>query len=159
MPVHMQPVHTQTTVQANGKLLPNRHVSCLTGTQARTVMHNQAVFGNQATKTCYLEHCTSHTPCLLQGWYERRPPCTFKQIIDTQFVAAMGPPGGGRNPITNRLLRHFNMLTMTDMSDDSCRRIFTTILGSFVSKHFNEKVVRSAPSCKCCCLGCPLHVC
>ena len=79
----------------------------------------------------------------LQGWYERRPPCTFKQIIDTQFVAAMGPPGGGRNPITNRLLRHFNMLTMTDMSDESCRRIFTTILGSFVSKHFNEKVVPS----------------
>lgn len=79
----------------------------------------------------------------LQGWYERRPPCTSKQIIDTQFVAAMGPPGGGRNPITNRLLRHFNMLTMTDMSDESCRRIFTTILGSFVSKHFNEKVMPS----------------
>ena len=79
----------------------------------------------------------------LQGWYERRPPCTFKQIIDTQFVAAMGPPGGGRNPITNRLLRHFNMLTMTARSDERCRRIFTTILGSFASKHFNEKVVPS----------------
>lgn len=76
----------------------------------------------------------------LQGWYERRPPCTFKQIIDTQFVAAMGPPGGGRNPVTNRFLRHFNLLTMTDMSDESCRRIFTTILGSFVSRTFNEKV-------------------
>ncbi|KAL0019092.1 hypothetical protein WJX77_000912 [Trebouxia sp. C0004] len=75
-----------------------------------------------------------------KGWYERRPPCAFKQIIDTQFVAAMGPPGGGRNPITNRLLRHFNLLAMTDMSDESCRRIFTTILGSFVNKYFNEQV-------------------
>lgn len=85
-------------------------------------------------------YCAKHgSP--LQGWYERRPPCAFKQIIDTQFVAAMGPPGGGRNPITNRLLRHFNMLTMTDMSDESCRRIFSTILGSFVSKYFNEKVM------------------
>ena len=52
----------------------------------------------------------------------------------------MGPPGGGRNPITNRLLRHFNTLAMTDMSDESCRRIFTTILGSFVSKYLSEKV-------------------
>lgn len=78
---------------------------------------------------------------MLQGWYERRPPCAFKQIIDTQFVAAMGPPGGGRNPITNRLLRHFNLLAMTDMSDESCRRIFTTILGSFMNKHFNDKVL------------------
>ncbi len=77
---------------------------------------------------------------MLQGWYERRPPCAFKQIIDTQFVAAMGPPGGGRNSITNRLLRHFSVLAMTDMSDESCRRIFTTILGSFVNKYFNEKV-------------------
>ena len=53
----------------------------------------------------------------------------------------MGPPGGGRNPTTNRLLRHFNLLALTEMSDDSCRRIFSTILGSFVSKYFNEKVI------------------
>lgn len=91
---------------------------------------------------CHISFETVHLSPL-QGWYERRPPCTFKQIIDTQFVAAMGPPGGGRNPITNRLLRHFNMLTMTDMSDESCRRIFTTILGSFVSRHFSGKVVHS----------------
>ncbi len=89
---------------------------------------------------CSKEEELSKTCTMLQGWYERRPPCAFKQIIDTQFVAAMGPPGGGRNPITNRLLRHFNLLAMTDMSDESCRRIFTTILGSFVNKYFNEKV-------------------
>ena len=57
----------------------------------------------------------------------------------------MGPPGGGRNPITNRLLRHFNLLAMTDMSDESCRRIFTTILNSFVNKYFNEKVYCFSP--------------
>ena len=96
----------------------------------------------KVARLCHISFETVHLSPL-QGWYERRPPCTFKQIIDTQFVAAMGPPGGGRNPITNRLLRHFNMLTMTDMSDESCRRIFTTILGSFVSRHFSGKVVHS----------------
>lgn len=51
--------------------------------------------------------------------------------MDTQFVGAMGPPGGGRNPVTARLLRHFNFLSFTEMSDSSVSRIFTTILGAF----------------------------
>ncbi len=63
--------------------------------------------------------------------YERKPPCPFRTIIDTQFVAAMGPPGGGRNPVTNRFLRHFNFISFTEMSDNSVGRIFTTILGAF----------------------------
>ena len=80
----------------------------------------------------------------LQGWYERRPPCSFHQIIDTQFCAAMGPPGGGRNPVTARLLRHFNMLAFTDMSDASLQRIFSTILGGFAAKHFNDTVLAAS---------------
>lgn len=34
----------------------------------------------------------------------------FRQMVDVQFVAAMGPPGGGRAFVTNRLLRHFSTL-------------------------------------------------
>ncbi|KAG2485619.1 hypothetical protein HYH03_015682 [Edaphochlamys debaryana] len=74
------------------------------------------------------------------GWYERKPPCAFRTIVDTQFVAAMGPPGGGRNPVTNRLLRHFNFISFTEMSDASVSRIFTTILGAFFRKYFNEGI-------------------
>ncbi|KAK9803422.1 hypothetical protein WJX72_010826 [[Myrmecia] bisecta] len=81
-----------------------------------------------------------------KGWYDRRPPCAFKQIVDTQFVAAMGPPGGGRNPVTARFLRHFNMLSFTDMSDESVGRIFTTILGAFAAKHFNERISEVVPA-------------
>lgn len=74
------------------------------------------------------------------GWYERKPPCAFKNIVDTQFVGAMGPPGGGRNPVSARLLRHFNFLSFVELSDDSVGRIFSTILGAFFRKYFVESI-------------------
>jgi len=54
------------------------------------------------------------------GWYERKPLCAFRQLIDTQLVAAMGPPGGGRNPVSNRLLRHFNILSFAEVRLSVC---------------------------------------
>ncbi len=50
------------------------------------------------------------------GWYDRldkeKPFKTLKNLI---FVSAMGPPGGGRQSITQRLQRHYNFLTYTEM--------------------------------------------
>lgn len=61
-------------------------------------------------------------------------PGTFKQLVDINFACAMGPPGGGRNPITQRFTRHFNYLSFTEMEDSSKRKIFSTILGSWMGK-------------------------
>lgn len=61
-------------------------------------------------------------------------PGTFKQLVDINFACAMGPPGGGRNPITQRLTRHFNCLSFTEMEDSSKRKIFSTILGSWMGE-------------------------
>ena len=36
------------------------------------------------------------------GWYDRKE-LTFRKIVDVKFCAAMGPPGGGRNPVTQPL--------------------------------------------------------
>lgn len=36
-----------------------------------------------------------------QGWFDRKS-LVFNHIVDLTFVGAMGPPGGGRNPITPR---------------------------------------------------------
>lgn len=53
------------------------------------------------------------------GWYDRKNIGDFRTIIDTNFCVAMGPPEGGRNPVTARLLRHFHYLAFTEMEDDS----------------------------------------
>jgi len=74
------------------------------------------------------------------GWYDRTPPCAFKQIVDVILVACMGPPGGGRNPVSNRTLRHFNFLSFTDMSDASLVVIFDSILGATLGKKFTQDV-------------------
>jgi hypothetical protein len=47
--------------------------------------------------------------------------------VDTQIVAAMRPPGGGRNPLSPRLLRHFNQLAMNELSDSTYQHVYTTM--------------------------------
>lgn len=76
------------------------------------------------------------------GWYDRKQ-LTFRSIIDATFVASMGPPGGGRNPITQRFVRHFNIVGYVEMSDESKGVIFRTILGSFL-RSFNDQVNQPA---------------
>ena len=75
-----------------------------------------------------------------KGWYDRVPPCLFKTVVDVILVGCMGPPGGGRNPVSNRALRHFNFLSFTDMSDQSLVRIFDSILGATFVKHFAPEI-------------------
>lgn len=53
-------------------------------------------------------------------------------MVDVNFICAMGPPGGGRNPVTPRLMRHFNYLAFTELEDPSKRTIFGTILTAWM---------------------------
>ena len=47
------------------------------------------------------------------GWYGRDN--VFRHMVDVQFVAAMGPPGGGRTFVSNRYTRHFNNLGLANV--------------------------------------------
>ena len=53
----------------------------------------------------------------------------------------MGPPGGGRTFITQRYIRHFNVLNFVPFSDQSLTRIFVTIVDWFLAKGKYEAAV------------------
>ena len=69
------------------------------------------------------------------GWYDRKIH-QKNTIIDIMFIGAMGPPGGGRQVVTNRFLRHFNHLAFPEMSDESTTGIFGTILRAHFDAFF-----------------------
>eukprot|EP00466_Bigelowiella_natans_P015986 jgi/Bigna1/46472/estExt_Genewise1.C_40322 len=63
------------------------------------------------------------------GWYLRadQRALPFINVLDIQFIGAMGPPGGGRQPVTARMLRHFTQIAHTLLVDSSKKMIFGTI--------------------------------
>lgn len=60
------------------------------------------------------------------GWYDiDTNEKEFRRIIKVQFAAAMG---SGRSPITNRYIRHFNVLYVEPYSNASLNLIFNNIM-------------------------------
>ena len=66
-----------------------------------------------------------------QGWYNRTSK-DFWEIQDLVFITAMGPPGGGRSQLTQRLQRHFNMITYSTLDNNSIEMIFSKILNRYL---------------------------
>jgi len=61
-------------------------------------------------------------------WYDRSKQ-ERTHVSDMKLLAAMAPPGGGRNPFSQRVLSIFAVLNMVDPSDAQLERIYGTILG------------------------------
>ncbi|XP_043503405.1 dynein axonemal heavy chain 12-like [Polistes fuscatus] len=60
------------------------------------------------------------------SWYDLKKPEKI-WILDTMFICAMAPPGGSRQEIYQRFLRHFNLYSISKFSTESVTRIFTSI--------------------------------
>ncbi|KAL6620932.1 hypothetical protein LY90DRAFT_662178 [Neocallimastix californiae] len=60
-------------------------------------------------------------------WYDLKD-MSVMNIVDVQFISAMGPTGGGRNPITPRYLRHFNVIGISTFEEKTLKTIFQAIV-------------------------------
>eukprot|EP00003_Mantamonas_plastica_P009854 TRINITY_DN1922_c0_g1_i3.p1 TRINITY_DN1922_c0_g1~~TRINITY_DN1922_c0_g1_i3.p1 ORF type:complete len:2408 (+),score=832.24 TRINITY_DN1922_c0_g1_i3:887-8110(+) len=67
------------------------------------------------------------------GWFNLETN-TFTPVVDVQFVAAMGPPGGGRSRVSTRYLRHYNLVYLTETENTNLIKIFSTIFRWFLDQ-------------------------
>ena len=67
------------------------------------------------------------------GWFDRKT-MELRNLIDLNFIGAMGPPGAGRPFLTGRYQRHYNMVFITPFETESLSRIFTTITQWFLNR-------------------------
>ncbi|XP_037073992.1 LOW QUALITY PROTEIN: dynein heavy chain 3, axonemal-like, partial [Pollicipes pollicipes] len=74
-------------------------------------------------------------------WYDKKDTSTLK-LIDVLFVSAMGPPGGGRNDVTGRFVRHLNVIGIDEFRDEVLNKIFGAIVDWHFAKGFDTAVAR-----------------
>ena len=75
-----------------------------------------------------------------KGFYDREK-LFWKDVKDVVLVAACAPPGGGRNPVTPRFIRHFAMFSLPKPDDLALKTIFTQILQGFlIAEEFSKPI-------------------
>ncbi|XP_060664252.1 LOW QUALITY PROTEIN: dynein axonemal heavy chain 6 [Drosophila nasuta] len=66
-----------------------------------------------------------------KGFYDREK-LFWKDILDVVLGCACAPPGGGRNPLTPRFVRHFALFSLPKPNEETLTQIFNGILFGFL---------------------------
>ena len=113
--------------------------------KARTNMFCHIIFGPSFRPNICCRSCFEPQSCSNLEQFQNRlrekgtTRAMWKYIIDSLFVLACGPPGGGRNPVTPRFFRHFNCICYSEMEDAVMHTIFSTILSNFLTENTRQK--------------------
>eukprot|EP00055_Hartaetosiga_balthica_P018142 m.129163 g.129163 ORF g.129163 m.129163 type:complete len:2586 (+) comp9459_c1_seq4:2-7759(+) len=78
-------------------------------------------------------------------WYDKKDT-TRIDLVDMLFVGAMGPPGGGRNEITPRFLRHLDVFGIDSFDDSTMAKIFSSITDWHFSRGYDASFKRMGTS-------------
>lgn len=81
------------------------------------------------------------------GWYDRAALDVFVEIKKTDMLCAMGPPGGGRNIVTERLTSKFQILNLPMPDVSQIKRVFTCILFYKMAKFDQDEVRANIDKC------------
>ena len=65
------------------------------------------------------------------------------------FVGSMGPPGGGRNDITSRFMRHLQVVSIDEFDESTMLRIFYAISDWHFTKGFESAFNRMGKVIMC----------
>ncbi|XP_041110137.1 dynein heavy chain 3, axonemal-like isoform X2 [Polyodon spathula] len=83
-----------------------------------------------------LRQCTEHGYCF------DRKDSSMLHIQDTSIVVAMAPPSGGRQAVTPRFLRHFNVISIDAFSEDTMKSIFQPVMDWHFNRGFENSLKR-----------------
>jgi len=59
----------------------------------------------------------------------------------------MSPPGGSRNDVTSRFIRHMSVLSIDAFDDGTMKKIFTAIVDWHFGRDYDSEIVRWARPC------------
>ncbi|OMJ74343.1 hypothetical protein SteCoe_26764 [Stentor coeruleus] len=78
-----------------------------------------------------------------RGFYDRHK-LFWKKISNFMLLCACAPPGGGRNDMSARFMRHFNIIGLPEPSFKTLGKIFGSLLSGFLDSSFPDIVKKTS---------------
>ncbi|CUG85918.1 dynein heavy chain, putative [Bodo saltans] len=143
-PLNMIQFSAQTSANDAQKMLDNRCEKRRKGVYGPPIAKKMMVFIDDVNMPQLEEYGAQPPIELLRqfldhgGWYNHtKDNVDFREVVDLLFLCAMGPPGGGRNPITQRFTRHFNSIAVPSFDESTLKKIFGTLMDWILTRGFN----------------------